>query len=149
MNDDDPTEVVDDNKARVLMTLRQVAAMLGVQPKKIHRWREDYGLPYCTVLYSNRRNYPRGAVKRWAKEHGKRVYPIIDPKKEDVTKLSLWRVFNKLDHDEPVTDPYVPSPARCRHCGKRLLVHINGGHWKCPSGCSLRKQPKDVVRQSK
>ena len=118
--------------ARTLLTRAQTAAMFGVSTREINRWRKDDGLPYSTVLFRTTKYYPRGAVKRWAKEHDKRVHPIIDPK-------DVYAGLKPLFPDEPPTDPFIPSTLKCKGCGQRLLVHRLGDHWKCPSGCSIRK----------
>ncbi len=75
-NEWDPAQTAEKCRPRVLLTRSQVAGILGVRPPTINRWRENYGLPSCCVLGSKRRYYLRSAVRKWAKENGKKLFRL-------------------------------------------------------------------------
>ena len=99
--------------ARILLTRAQAAAMLGVRPQQIVEWREREGLPCLSRKFSGGRLYSEAAVKKWAKQHGRRVYDID-------------RCFYQ-------------SSFACPNCG-RSLMHDGKGYYKCSKGCTLPRR---------
>lgn len=129
---------------RTLLTRAQAAATLGVRPQQIDVWREKKDLPCSTVKFTGRRYYPEAPVRKWAKQRGKPIYEIVDPKDlEERSKRasSIWQHWQQVNARLPPSDPYAwRSSAKCPECGQQLLVHVGGNKWRCPNGCKLTRK---------